>query len=219
MRELGKLVCVGYTTIERQDWQQFVAPIKAPSNYKDEAKKAAYVKEATEAQLSKAMSGFLTCEFNQFVAVEVQNGNPANTTHELMRGQRLAFLNRFDMCAVINPTLMRHLLIREEIEYKGELDPDDAWLFFSQRTGHQFLSNPDNSMLVFDPVHAITCTGLFDEELDLVKRAYLGDIYQTGLYSGDIYQTGLGDYVGYKNAHALVQLCYALCEKMGLIHD
>jgi hypothetical protein len=204
MRALGKLVCVGYTTIERPDWQQFAAPIKAPSNYKDEAKKAAYVKEATEAQLSKAMSGFLTCEFNHFVAIEVQNGNRTNTTHELMRGIRLPFLNRYDMCAVINPTLMRHLLIREAIECNGKLDPDDAWLFFSQRTGHQFLSNSDNARIVFDPVHAITCTGLFDEELDLVKRAYLGDNY---------------DSAGYTNAHALAELCYALCEKMGLIHD
>lgn len=204
----GHLVCVGYTTVERPDWQKFAVPVKAPSNYKDEAKKAAYVKEATEAQLSKAASGFLTCEFDQFVVVDPQNEDPL--LHEVPRGHRLSYLSRYDMCAVINPTLMRHLLIREKIETDGALDPDDAWLFFSQRTGHQFLSTSESSMIVFDPVHALTCTGLFDEELELVRSAYL---------LGSPSVPGLSDSTGSKNAYALAELCHELCAKMGLIHD
>jgi len=162
-----KLVCVGYVSETRDDWEKFAPDITPPSNYKDAAKIKTYVKNAREKQLNTADTATLLCRFRDFYAID-ENGKGT----ELMRGARMAYLSRFTDIAVMGGSLMRHLLMREQIEEGRKLYPEHLWTVMSLRTGYPFLVGAERAKNIFDPVHALLCTSTLDEQLDSVARTY-----------------------------------------------
>jgi len=162
-----KLGCVGYTTQIREDWEQFAPEITPPSNYKDKAKIAKYVEDARMKQLNTADTTPLLCEFREVCAV-----NEKGECVELMTGTRMAYLGQFTHIAVIGASLMRHLLMREQIEHGRKLDAGQLWNIMSLRTGYPFLAGGSTGKDIFDPVHALTCTSTLDDHLDSVAKAY-----------------------------------------------
>lgn len=168
MKSEMKVGFVGYTTKAKKDWKEYAPAVAAPSNYKDESKKAAYVKEALEKQEINAGSTPLQSEFHEFCLIE--QGYEQGRMIE--PGVRLESLVKFTHIGVIGGTMMRHLLICESILYSRRVFPEFWWLFRSIRTGYQFLADKDFQVEVFDPVHALTCTSALDENLDVVLKAY-----------------------------------------------
>ena len=184
---------VGFTTEARNDWSDFAPEPKAPRNYTDPVKKSKYIANAREKQQGEAKLAFLQCSIRELVVLS--RAKPVI----VKEGERLDYLSSLDRIAVIGPTLLRHLLLREHVDSGGTLTHGQRWLVRSSRDASQYLvDDVNNATAIFDPVHAITCTTQLDGNLDLVAKAY-------GVGEPDL-----------NDASSMAAFCQALCGLLGV---
>ena len=150
---------VGFTAGTVAGWEQFVPAPKAPSNWKDKEKIAAYIKEAKESQVLEAAQKPLTGRFAEVAVL--------NQKSELVLQSAwpdvpiLDYLSQFDRIACIDYGTFRSLAVAEYIDKKKALDDNSRWAVISARSGYPYLVSTEkwaSAPMLFDPLHALTCS-------------------------------------------------------------
>lgn len=141
---------VGYTLKARPDWESYVGEIKAPGNYKDPVKIAAYIDDAKKRKAAEASERVLTGQLDELMVIA--------------RGDRItvdgavAFFDTvmadYTTIVCVKPFHLLRILVAEYVVETKK--PAPKWAVRSETFGHPLLlTKKETDITIIDPVRAL----------------------------------------------------------------
>jgi hypothetical protein len=145
---------VGFTSSARADAEEFLPEVKAPSNYKDPAKIAAYIQDARERSYIEASARPLTSSLASYHLLSADGTSDPAPVAPTGNIHVLAFVGHYDVLIGWRIYEFIRLARIDYIDRFGALDADTRWSILAEVSGVPFLE-PSARIRFFDPVRAV----------------------------------------------------------------
>lgn len=148
------LIVVGWTKRLASGWEELVPPVKAPSNWKDKDKIAAYLADARAGQEQKALELTIATTVDQIVMVSDVFQGRVHTPKDAL--DALSILSgRADIVAGLEIFDLLGILFREAA-IQGKLDKQHLWAKYSAINKVPYLvQGICDAKLVLDPIETL----------------------------------------------------------------